>query len=36
MNRPNRTVVGLDVHKDSVFLCVINDLGKILSLSMVF
>lgn len=29
MNRPNRTVAGLDVHKDSVFLCVINDSGKI-------
>lgn len=29
MNRPERTVAGLDVHKDSVFLCVINDSGKI-------
>lgn len=29
MNRRNRTVAGLDVHKDSVFLCVINDSGKI-------
>ena len=29
MNRPNRTVAGLDVHKDSVFLCVVNDSGKI-------
>lgn len=29
MNIPNRTVAGLDVHKDSVFLCVINDSGKI-------
>lgn len=29
MNRLNRTVAGLDVHKDSVFLCVINDSGKI-------
>lgn len=29
MNRPNRTVAGLDVHKNSVFLCVINDSGKI-------
>lgn len=29
MNRPDRTVAGLDVHKDSLFLCVINDSGKI-------
>lgn len=29
MNRPNRSVAGLYVHKDSVFLCVINDSGKI-------
>ena len=29
MNRPNRTVAGLDVHKDSVFLCIIDDSGKI-------
>ncbi|MDY3268822.1 MAG: IS110 family transposase, partial [Phocaeicola sp.] len=29
MNRPNRIVAGLDVHKDSVFLCIIDDSGKI-------
>ena len=29
MNRPNRTVAGLDVHKDSVFLCIMDDSGKI-------
>lgn len=29
MNRPKRTVAGLDVHKDSVFLCVLNDSGKV-------
>lgn len=29
MNRPTRTVAGLDVHKDSVFLCVINGSGKV-------
>lgn len=29
MNRPNRIVAGLDVHKDSVFLCIMDDSGKI-------
>lgn len=29
MDRPNRTIAGLDVHKDSVFLCVVNDSGKV-------
>src|SRR5574344_95509 len=29
MNRPNRIVAGLDVHKDSVFLCILDDSGKI-------
>lgn len=29
MYRPNRTVAGLDIHKDSVFLCVINDSDNI-------
>lgn len=29
MDSPNGTVAGLDVHKDSVFLCVINDSGKV-------
>lgn len=29
MNRPNRVVAGLDVHKDSIFLCIIDDSGKV-------
>lgn len=29
MNRLNRTVAGLDVHKDSVFLCIMDASGKI-------
>lgn len=29
MNIPNRTVAGLDVHKDSVFLCIMDASGKI-------
>ncbi|MDO5561151.1 MAG: IS110 family transposase [Oscillospiraceae bacterium] len=29
MNRPNRIVAGLDVHKDSVFLCILDDSGKV-------
>lgn len=29
MNRPNRTVEGFDVHKGNVFLCIIDNSGKI-------
>lgn len=29
MNRSNRIVAGLDVHKDSVFVCIIDDSGKV-------
>lgn len=29
MNRPNKTVSGLDSHKDIVSLCIIDDSDKI-------
>lgn len=29
MNSLQRTVADLDVHKDSVFLCILNESGKI-------